>query len=198
MGDSRGCAATGTSSCLPGTGAVPTAQQNRYRNLAVSALGLVGLTQVMYTRAGSDLHLLPLGSLGVNQSVIKTYNLYAADTWKIKPTVTLNYGLGYIYETPPVEKNGNQVMFVFADGTLVHTTDYLAKRQAAALAGQVYNPTIGYETTKSLGIKYPYTPFRKGISPRISVAWSPEYKSGLLGRLIGENKTVIQIGRAHV
>ena len=111
-----GCGGTGTSSCFPGTGAVPTAQQNRYRNLAVSALGLVGLTQVMYTRAGSDLHLLPLGSLGVNQSVIKTYNLYAADTWKLRPTLTLSYGLGYIYETPPVEKNGNQVMFVFADG----------------------------------------------------------------------------------
>jgi hypothetical protein len=193
-----GCGTTGTSTCLPGTSAVPTAQQSRYRNLTASVLGLVGLTQVMYTRAGADLHLLPLGSLGVNESVIKTYNLYFADTWKIKPTLTVNYGLGYAYETPPVEKNGNQVEFVYADGSLVHTVDYLAKRKAAALAGQVYNPTIGYETAKSLKIKYPYTPFRKGISPRISVAWNPNFKSGLLGKLAGEGKTVIRAGYGRV
>ena len=192
-----GCG-TGTSTCLPGTSAVPTAQQSRYRNLATSVLGLVGLTQVMYTRAGSDLHLLPLGTVGVNESTIKTYNVYFSDTWKIKPTLTINYGLGYAYETPPVEKNGNQVEFVFADGTLVHTTDYLAKRKAAALAGTVYNPTIGYETTNSLKIKYPYSPFSKGISPRISVAWSPNFKSGLLGKFVGEGKTVVRAGYGRV
>src|SRR5205807_1866206 len=112
-----GCGTTGTSTCLPGTSAVPTAQQSRYRNLATSVLGLVGLTQVMYTRAGADLHLLPLGSFGVEQSVIKTTNVYMADTWKMKPSITVSYGLGFTYETPPVEKHGNQVAFVYADGS---------------------------------------------------------------------------------
>ena len=193
-----GCGAGGTSSCLPGTTAVPTAQQSRYRNLATSVMGLVGLTQVMYTRGGSDLHLLPLGTFGVEQSTIKTYNVYMADTWKLKPTLTINYGVGYTYETPPVEKNGNQVILVYADGSLVHTTDYLAKRKAAALAGQVYNPTIGYETAASLKLKYPYSPFSKGISPRVSIAWSPDYKSGFLGKLLGESKTVIRAGYGRV
>jgi hypothetical protein len=193
-----GCGTTGTSSCFPGTSALPSAQQTRYRNLATSALGLVGLTQVMYTRGGTDLHLLPLGTFGVQQSTINTYNVYASDTWKINPHLTINYGMGWTYETPPVEKNGNQVAFVYADGSLVHTEDYLAKRKAAALAGQVYNPTIGFETAASLKIKYPYEPFKGGFSPRISVAWSPDYKSGLLGKLIGEGKTVIRAGYGRV
>src|SRR5262249_37938138 len=132
-----------------GTQAQVTAQENRYRNLATSALGLVGLTQLMYTRGGADLHLLPIGTRGIQESTIKTYNIYASDTWKIKPTVTISYGLGWTYETPPVEKNGNQVVLVYQDGTLVKTADYLAKRKAAALAGQVYNPVIGFETTRS-------------------------------------------------
>lgn len=174
---------------------VPTAQQNLYKNLATSVLGLVGLTQVMYTRGGDDLHLLPLGTFGVEQSLIKTYNLYFSDTWKMNQTLTINYGLGYTYETPPVEKFGNQVELVYGDGSgLVHTADYLAKRKAAALAGTVYNPTIGFQTTRSLGIKYPYTPFRKGFSPRISVAWNPSYKSGFLGKILGDGKTVIRGG----
>lgn len=192
-----GCG-TGTASCLPGTAAVPSNQQSRYRNLATSVLGLVGLTQVMYTRGGADLHLLPLGTFGVEQSTIKTYNTYASDTWKIKPSLTLTYGMGYTYETPPVEKNGNQVAFVYADGSLVHTADYLAKRQAAALAGQVYNPTIGFETTKSLNIHYPYTPFKKGFSPRVSVAWNPTFKSGFLAKVFGEGHTVIRGGYGRV
>src|SRR5437660_12791949 len=108
----------------------------------------------MYTRAGCNLHLLPPGTVGVNQSTIKTYNLYMSDTWKIKPTLTINYGLGYAYETPHVEKNGNQVEFGYADGTLVHTVDYLAMRKAAALARQVYNPTIRNEQTKDLKLNY--------------------------------------------
>src|ERR1041385_4618105 len=191
-----GCGAGNTASCVPSV--IPSAQASRYRNLATSVMGLVGLTQVMYTRGGSDLHLLPLGTFGVEQSTIKTYNVYAADTWKIKPTLTLSYGLGYTYETPPVEKNGNQVAFVYADGSLVHTADYLAKRQAAALAGQVYNPVIGFETTNSLKIKYPYTPFKTGFSPRVSVAWNPTYKSGFLSKVFGPGSTVIRGGYGRV
>lgn len=191
-----GCGAGNTASCVPGS--IISTQASRYRNLATSVMGLVGLTQVMYTRGGSDLHLLPLGTFGVEQSVIKTTNLYVADTWKIRPTITVSYGLGYTYETPPVEKNGNQVAFVYADGSLVHTADYLAKRQAAALAGTVYNPTIGYETTANLKIKYPYTPFKTGFSPRISAAWNPAYKSGLLAKLFGQGNTVIRAGYGRV
>jgi hypothetical protein len=191
----KGCG-TGTASCFPSS--VIPAQTARYANLATSVMGLVGLTQVMYTRGGSDLHLLPLGTFGVEQSTIKTYNLYAADTWKFKPTLTISYGLGYTYETPPVEKNGNQVAFVYADGSLVHTADYLQKRVTAALAGQVYNPTIGFETTNSLKIKYPYTPFRKGFSPRVSVAWNPTFKSGWLADLFGQGSTVIRGGYGRV
>jgi len=191
----KGCG-TGTTSCIPSS--IISTQTARYANLATSVMGLVGLTQVMYTRGGSDLHLLPLGTFGVEQSTIKTYNLYAADTWKIKPTLTLSYGLGYTYETPPVEKNGNQVAFVYGDGSLVHTADYLQKRVAAALAGQVYNPTIGYETTANLHIKYPYTPFKKGFSPRVSVAWNPTFKSGFLAQIFGQGSTVIRGGYGKV
>src|SRR5205814_4330125 len=86
---------TGFFPFFAGTTSQVTSQQSRYKNLASSVLGLVGLTQVMYTRGGSDLHLLPLGTFGVEQSVIKTTNLYVADTWKIKPSITLSYGLGY-------------------------------------------------------------------------------------------------------
>lgn len=173
---------------------VPSSQRTLYSRLASEVLGMVGQTQVAYARAGSDLSLQPIGASAFDQSTIRTYNVYFTDTWKWKRTVTLNYGLGYTYETPPVEKNGKQVALVYQDGSLVDTADFLAKRKAAALAGQVYNPIIGFATTNALKLHYPYNPFRNGWSPRASVAWNPSFKSGLMGKLFGDGKTVLRGG----
>src|ERR1051326_5934793 len=177
---------------IPGT--VPSGQASLYRNLATSVFGLVGLTQVIYTRTGSNLQIQPIGTQATEQSTIKYYSGYFSDTWRLKPSLTLSYGLSYMYETPPVEKNGAQVELVNQDGSLVHSDTFLAQRKAAALAGQAFAPILGFETTGNLHIKYPYTPFKKGFSPRFSLAWNPNYRSGLLGKLVGEGKTVLRGG----
>ncbi len=173
---------------------VPSSQQSLYRNLASSVFGLVGLTQVIYTREGSSLQIQPIGTQAKEQSTIWYYSGYFADTWRVRPSLTINYGLSYIYETPPVEKNGAQVALVYADGSLVHTDSFLAQRKAAALQGQAYAPVLGFETTGNLHIKYPYNPFRKGISPRVAVAWNPNFKSGFFHKLFGEGSTVLRGG----
>jgi hypothetical protein len=175
-------------------GSVPSSQQSLYRNLASSVMGLVGLTQVIYTREGPDLKIQPIGTQAKEQSTIWYYSGYFADTWRIKPSLTLNLGMSYIYETPPVEKNGAQVALVYQDGSLVHTDSFLAQRKTAALAGQAYAPIMGFETTGNLKMKYPYNPFRGGLSPRIAVAWNPNFSHGLLGALFGEGKTVLRGG----
>ncbi len=183
----------GSTSCIPAF--VTTAGQGSlYQNLTASVLGLVGQTQVIYTRTGSNLQIQPIGTLAQELSTIKYYSGYFADTWRMKPSITLTYGLSYMYETPPVEKNGAQVELVFPDGSLVHTDQFLAQRKAAALAGQAYAPILGFETTGNLKMKYPYTPFKKGFSPRVSLAWNPNYRSGLLGKLFGDGQTVLRGG----
>ena len=86
----------------------------------------------------------------------------------MKPTLTVTYGLGYALEMPPYELNGKQVMLTDATGNAVNTQDYLDARKAAALKGQVYNPTLGFATVTqrtSGGLKYPYNPFYGGSQP---------------------------------
>ncbi len=185
------CGAGNTSSCIP-TAAASNA--SNYQNLAASVLGLVAQTQVIYTRTGSSLQIQPIGTLAQELSTIKYYSGYFADTWRMKPSLTVSYGLSYMYETPPVEANGAQVELVDSSGALVHTDQFLAARKAAALAGQAYAPILGFETTGNLHIKYPYTPFKGGFSPRVSVAWNPNYRSGLRGKLFGEGQTVLRGG----
>ncbi len=183
---------------FPTTLGTDSTMQANYSNLATSVLGLVGLTQVIYTRTGSTLAIQPIGTPAQERSVIKTYNAYFSDTWRMKPTLTLSYGLGYTVETPPVEQNGAQVELVDQSGALVHTNTFLAARKAAALAGQAYAPILGFETTQNLHIKYPYNPFYGGISPRFSIAWNPQFKSGLLHKLAGGGDTVIRAGYGRI
>ncbi len=168
--------------------------QSSYSNLATEVLGLVGFTQVLYTREGSELAIQPLGKPSQVKSTIKTYNLYINDTWRMSPTFTLSYGLGYTVETPPVEEQGRQVVLVYQDGTPVRAADFLAKRKAAALAGQAYAPILGFETARNLKLKHPYNQFNGGISPKLSVAWNPQFKSGILHRVFGEGSTVFRAG----
>src|SRR5712692_953447 len=185
-----------TNAWIPGT--VPSAQRTRFTQLYSEVLGLVGQSQVAYTRIGKDLKIQPVGTQAFDKSRIPTYNVYFADTWRMKPSLTLSYGVGYTLEMPPVEEEGKQVALVYQDKTLVRTADYLAKRKAAALAGSTFNPPLGFITAASLGIKYPYDPFYGGLSPRVSVAWNPHFKSGLLGKAFGDGETVLRAGYGRV
>jgi hypothetical protein len=143
-----------------------------------------------------DMTLEPFGTPVIARSITPSYNVYFNDTWHLRPTFTLSYGLGYQLEMPPFEVDGKQVMVVDSAGNPIRTEDYLEARKRAALAGQVYNPTLGFATVGNVGggRKYPYDPFYGGFSPRIAAAWNPRFNSGILGSLFGQNKAVLRGG----
>src|SRR5439155_26758495 len=85
-------------------GVTSSTAQGSYSNLAAAVLGLVGFTQVLYPREGSDLAVQPLGTRSQVKSTIKKYKAYFSDTWRLSPTLTANFGLGYTVETPPTEE----------------------------------------------------------------------------------------------
>jgi hypothetical protein len=179
---------------------VPTSSTTNARILAAT-LGIVTDSQVAYTRTGNSLSLNPPLTPAQDQATILYYNLYASDTWHIKPTLTINYGLGWALEMPPVEKTGKQVVLVDAANTPIKTADYLASRQAAALSGQVYNPQVGFALVGNVGagLKYPYNPFYASFSPRIAVAWNPHFTNDtFMGRVFGTDATVIRGGYGRV
>ncbi len=159
-------------------------------------LGIVSQPQSLYTRAGNDLHLLPLGTPAFDQDITPIYNVYFGDTWHMKPRFTLSYGLGYTIEMPPYEVDGKQVLLVDSSGSPIRTLDYLANRKQAALAGQVYDPTIGFALIGNASgkPKYPYNPYYGGLSPRVAIAWNPSFDNGILGTLVGSGKTVVRGG----
>jgi hypothetical protein len=182
------------------TGMNPAFSNPTLAREAAAVLGIVSQTQQAYTRSGTNLQLNGPLVPAYDKVTIPYYNLYFGDSWRIKPTLTLNYGLGWTVEMPPVEDVGKQIVLVDANDKPIVTEDYLNARKAAALAGQVYNPEIGFALIDNVAghPKYPFNPFYHGFSPRVAVAWNPGFDSGLLGDVFGMNKTVVRGGYGRI
>ena len=162
---------------------------------AAAVLGIVTQAQQAYTRSGTNLQLNAPLVPAFDKVTIPYYNLYFGDSWRIKPTLTVNYGLGWTVEMPPVEDNGKQIMLVDANDKPIGTENYLNARKATALAGQVYNPEIGFALIDNVAghPKYPFNPFYGGFSPRVAVAWNPDLSPGFGGK-----NTVIRGGYGRI
>jgi len=180
--------------------AVPSAQYSSYENLYSAVLGIVSQSQVAYTRAGPALNLQPVGSVAFDQSIIPYYNFYFSDTWHMKPSFTLTYGLAYALEMPPYEINGKQVELVDSSDNPVNFASYIKQRETAALNGSVYTPTLGFALVRNVGngLKYPYNPFYGEFSPRVAFAWNPHFSNGILGKMFGDGKTVLRGGYSRI
>jgi hypothetical protein len=180
--------------------AVPSSQLSTYSQFYTYVMGIVDQPQVAYTRSGANLTLNPVGASAYDKSVIDYYTTYFGDTWHMKPNFTLNYSLGYTIEMPPYEQNGKQVTAVDQSGQPINALTYLAQKQAAALQGQAYDPVIGFATVRNIGtgLKYPYNPYYGEWSPRVSAAWNPRYADGLLGKIMGDGKTVLRGGYGRI
>jgi hypothetical protein len=101
---------------------------------------------------------------------------------------------------PPTSLKGQQALFTDATGNPIRIEQWLASRKAAALAGQIYNPEIGFTLIKDIpsGRKYPYDPYYGAVSPRVSVIWNPNFASGFLRNVFGNGATAIRGGYGRI
>jgi hypothetical protein len=171
---------------------------NRWNTDYASVLGIMERAQQLFTR-GPDFSPNPDGTPLQQHTVVGNYSLYVTDSWKLRPSLTLNIGLNWGVQLPPYEETGEQTMAVDdSTGKVINFDDYMAQRKSSALSGQLYNPQIDYVPIKRLGRKYPYDPDWTNFSPRVSAAWNPSFSSGLLGSVFGNRKTVLRGGYGRV
>jgi hypothetical protein len=202
LGDgTHGGLVSATLPACTGTGTYPsgslTTNVENCSAVAAAALGVVSIASQLFTRSGASLNLNPALSNAFDKSTIPYYNVYFSDTWHMKPTLSLTYGLGWALEMPPTEASGKQTVVVDSADEPVSSLAYLNSRRRAALQGQAYNPELGFALVGNTanGLKYPYNPFYGEFSPRIAVAWNPRFDSDSLGaRLFGHQDTVIRGG----
>jgi hypothetical protein len=182
------CSSAGQAFCLQ------AADVQKWDRLYAATLGIVDNVSVLAVRDGT-LKPQPFGTPLISNANMQAYEFYAQDTWRLKPTFTLTYGLSYGWQTPPHEKNNEQTFIVnAANNQLFSAQGYINSKEQAALNGQAFNPTIGYLPIKNSGRSDIYDTDRGDVGPRVSAAWSPSYSDGLLGRAFGQGKTVVRAG----
>jgi len=174
---------------------LPSSQISNWNNLYAQLLGMTDAASILRARDAS-LQLLPEGTDLKNTVRYDQATFYAQDAWHLRPSLTVSYGLAWAATVPPVEEQGKLMMTVFpgAPGGVVDPRTYLQKRQTAALAGQVYNPAVGFTPIGNSGRKYPFDFVRHNVEPRVAAAWTPKFSDGLLGKLFSNGKTVLRGG----
>ncbi len=160
----------------------------------VSALGIITRATQVLTRDGS-LTPNPRGTWITAKDIVDNWSIGFNDAWKIKPSLTLSYGLTWSVELPPYSPNGTQTMEVdAATGKVFSVDQYLGTKASMLSQGQWYNPVIGFAPIKGTGRKYPFDPDYTNLGPRLALAWNPSASSGIFGHILGEKKTVIRAG----
>jgi hypothetical protein len=139
-----------------------------------------------YDRDGS---LIP-GGTGIKRNFkTQEYDLYGQDTWRIRPNLTVTYGLRWSTSTPVYETNGFQVKPVQSLG------DFFEQRAAGALAGTPVNDLIQIDVAgKANNRSGFYDQDWNNFAPSVAVAWSPSFKNGFMKKIFGENKSTFRAG----
>jgi Carboxypeptidase regulatory-like domain len=145
---------------------------------------------------GRSLQRLPLGSEAIRDYRYYETEAYIQDSWRMRPDLTMTYGMRYQFYSVPYETNGLE-----ASSTYDFNAFYDA-RAANALAG-VSGPnslpleyySLGGKANNAPGF---YQPDYKDFAPRLSFAYNPSFSDGFLGRVMGERKTVIRAGAGIV
>jgi hypothetical protein len=120
------------------------------------------------------------------------YEFYAQDTWRMKPNITLTYGVRWSFFPPPWETNGLQTYPTFGLGSQFNQD---VKNMIQGI-GYGAEPAIMFNLGRGPGFYH----FEKtDWSPRISIAYSPRPSGALFKKLFGDNdKTVIRAGFSRV
>jgi len=100
---------------------------------------------------------------GLDYPNVTSQAYFINDSWKIRPNLTLNFGLRY-ENFGAVANNAEFPAFTGFDAPL--------------------QTRVEQEGDKN------------NFGPRVSFAWSPSFNSGWVGRVVGENKTVVRGGFA--
>lgn len=132
-------------------------------------------------------------STGQYKQTISQYNLdelqsawglFFQDSWRIKPTLTLNYGLRWDFTGDDHDLTGAY------HGALP------ASIYGPSGVGNLFNPGSleGLMTPFLAASSHQYNGWDVAPQPAAGIAWNPQKSDGFLGKLTGGGKTVIRAG----
>ncbi|HXJ87859.1 MAG TPA: TonB-dependent receptor [Candidatus Binatia bacterium] len=175
--DVGGMATTGLKDHMdPGAWGFPTVSDafaQGYDYPLAALLGMVTEVDAQYNfqRSGAA---LPEGAAVNRRFAQNYYEFYGQDTWKVRPNLTVTFGLRYSLFSPPWETNGLQV------APTISLSDWFNQRRNGMLQGIPSNqsPLLSFDLAGPANGKAGFYHWdKKDFAPRLAIAWSPEPKT---------------------
>lgn len=118
--------------------------------------------------------------------VSSAWSLFAEDSWRVTPTLTLNYGLRWDIFGAEKDLTGQY-----------HSADQAAIYGPTPV-GHLFQPgTLGGDMNPVIAVHaQPYSPWKVTPQPAFGFAWNPHVTDGPLKGLLGGDQTVIRGGYA--
>lgn len=159
------------------------------RSAVAAVLGRVSqyTANVLFDADGKP---LPSGTGSLRSLATEEYEFFGQDVWKIRPNLTLVYGVRWSTATPIYERNGLQI------SPTVSLGEFFEKRVQGAATGRPFNELITLDRSgKANDRPGYYEQDWNNFGPNIAVAWSPNFGDNWFGRLIGrEGRSVVRGG----
>jgi hypothetical protein len=176
--------------------AVDSSFSSNYDYPMTTLLGMVTLVNANYNYQRNG-QAMAQGAPVTRRFGEDSYEMYAQDSWKVKPNLTVNLGLRYSLPSPPWETNGLQVSPTMSLNT------WFNNRAQGMLQGlpSSAQPLISYNWSGPANGGKPsyYNWDFRNFAPRLSLAYSPGWSDGILGKLAGgPGKTSIRAGFAMI
>lgn len=186
----------GNINCSPADNfpAVSSGFQNGYD---FPLMGLMGMISEVNAQYNNHVNTQGIGTpLSQGEGVARHFSLYeselyAQDSWKVRPNLTFNYGLRYLRLTAPWESSGQEVAPTQDLGV------WFQERAAGMANGVPANafPAVTFDIAGRSNGRPDWWDTSNEFAPRFSLAWSPEPSQDWLKKFVGSgDKTVIRAG----
>jgi hypothetical protein len=173
---------TGTA-YLPGA---TTNQQSEAQGLYALLTGRVASTFVRNTYQPATNSYTTAVTEHPLDEVAQATGIFAQDSWRIRPSLTFNYGLRWDF---------TQATRDISFGGLYHNADESSLFGPSGI-GNLFNPgVLTGNMNPSLDERpQPYGNWFVAPQPTVGFAWSPQFKEGIINKLGGNGNTVIRGG----
>jgi len=164
-----------------GIGVFSSADRAAVQNAVSALIGRYSQYTANFT-FGADGALLNAGTPTDRTFATQEYEPYIQDIWKFRNNLTFTVGLRYSLSRPIYETNGFEMKSNIPLGELYQ------QRLDAAAQGKVVNTSITFDRSGPANGRPPlYNWDTNNFQPRVAVAWSPNFKNGVLAKLFGAN-----------
>ena len=162
-----------------GIGVFSSADRAAVQNAVSALIGRYSQYTANFT-FGADGTLLNAGTPTDRTFATQEYEPYIQDIWKFRNNLTFTVGLRYSLSRPIYETNGFEMKSNIPLGELYQ------QRLDAAAQGKVVNTSITFDRSGPANGRPPlYNWDTNNFQPRVAVAWSPNFKTGFLAKLLG-------------